>query len=70
MCCPSNSMLQVMPAGILYISEVAETKFRFSDQSFFFEKSSFVSRGTFLNTTGLAFSLGIAVAYLVTRIED
>ena len=24
-----------------------------------------VSRGTFLNTTGLAFSLGIAVAYLV-----
>jgi len=39
----------VMPAGILYISEVAETKFR----------------GTFLNTTGLAFSLGIAVAYLI-----
>ena len=25
----------------------------------------FVSRGTFLNTTGLAFSLGIALAYLV-----
>jgi len=39
----------VMPVGILYISEVAETKLR----------------GTFLNTTGLAFSLGIAVAYLV-----
>ena len=27
--------------------------------------TKFVSRGTFLNTTGLAFSLGIAVAYLV-----
>ena len=27
---------------------------------------NYVSRGTFLNTTGLAFSLGIAIAYLVS----
>jgi len=39
----------IMPAGIIYISEVAEVRMR----------------GTFLNTTGLAYGLGIALSYLV-----
>ena len=34
-------------------------------QSKCYVTTKIVSRGTFLNTTGLAFSLGIAVAYLV-----
>ena len=39
-------------------------------RSSFNKKLCYVFRGTFLNTTGLAFSLGIAVAYLVSRISN
>ena len=49
--------------------QVADSKL--SEMYFYFRSkccvttNKIVSRGTFLNTTGLAFSLGIAVAYLV-----